>query len=58
LIYREEEREMIPYSNDKIFGKVKCISWPPIPKEDHNEHHTELLANHGGNLQNQGNKLS
>lgn len=49
---------MIPYSNDKIFGKVKCISWPPIPKEDHNEHHTELLANHGRNLQNQGNKLS
>lgn len=32
LVYREEEREMIPYCNDNIFGKVGCIPWSPIAR--------------------------
>lgn len=32
LLYREEEREMIPYCQDNIFGKVGCIPWSPIAR--------------------------
>lgn len=32
LIYREEEREMIPFCEDNIFGKVGCIPWSPIAR--------------------------
>lgn len=32
LLYREEEREMIPYCNDNILGKVGCIPWSPIAR--------------------------
>lgn len=32
LLYREEEREMIPYCKDNIFGKVGCIPWSPIAR--------------------------
>lgn len=32
LIYREEEREMIPYCKDNMFGQVGCIPWSPIAR--------------------------
>lgn len=32
LIYREEEREMIPFCDSNIFGKVGCIPWSPIAR--------------------------
>lgn len=32
LLYREEEREMIPFCQDNIFGKVHCIPWSPISR--------------------------
>ncbi|KAK6463202.1 NADP-dependent oxidoreductase domain-containing protein [Scheffersomyces coipomensis] len=30
LIYREEEREMVPFCNDNVIGKVGLIPWSPI----------------------------
>ncbi|ABN66508.1 aryl-alcohol dehydrogenases [Scheffersomyces stipitis CBS 6054] len=32
LIYREEEREMIPFCNDNSLGKVGLIPWSPIAR--------------------------
>lgn len=32
LLYREEEREMIPYCKENLFGKVGCIPWSPIAR--------------------------
>ncbi|KAK6453996.1 aryl-alcohol dehydrogenase [Scheffersomyces xylosifermentans] len=32
LLYREEEREMIPFCNDNEFGKVGLIPWSPIAR--------------------------
>ncbi|KAK6198842.1 aryl-alcohol dehydrogenase [Scheffersomyces amazonensis] len=32
LIYREEEREMIPFCNDNIIGKVGLIPWSPLAR--------------------------
>lgn len=32
LLYREEEREMIPFCNDNIFGKVGLIPYSPIAR--------------------------
>lgn len=32
LLYREEEREMIPFCNDSFLGKVGCIPWSPIAR--------------------------
>lgn len=32
LIYREEEREMIPFCQSSSLGKVGCIPWSPIAR--------------------------
>lgn len=32
LLYREEEREMVPFCELNIFGKVHCIPWSPISR--------------------------
>ncbi|KAK6463262.1 aryl-alcohol dehydrogenase [Scheffersomyces coipomensis] len=32
LIYREEEREMIPFCNDNVLGKVGLIPWSPLAR--------------------------
>lgn len=32
LIYREEEREMIPFCQESSLGKVGCIPWSPIAR--------------------------
>ncbi|KAG7195870.1 uncharacterized protein KQ657_002255 [Scheffersomyces spartinae] len=32
LLYREEEREVIPFCKDNIFGEVGLIPWSPIAR--------------------------
>lgn len=32
LLYREEEREMIPFCQNSIFGKVGCIPYSPLAR--------------------------
>lgn len=32
LLYREEEREMIPFCKDNIFGEVGLIPWSPVAR--------------------------